>query len=346
LIGLVVEDMAPASGNGQSGNTISRLWKRLRMNATLGWGCEISPSGITLARWNGSASDPGTASWRPLPPGAVEASPLRENLLRPEEVREALAGCLESLGRLASTQAAAHPADIALVIPDQAARVFFISLEAFPNQPAQAIPLIRWKLKKSVPFDIDTSTISYLAQRRAGEWQVLAVVSPEAIVRQYEALVESMGLKPRFVTLSTLGALGLLPSDEPPDASFLLAKYSPPWLTTTVLYEGAVHLFRTAPIGANDAAGASSDALQEALEAIHPSAAYFQDNFGKPLERAYLCGLGDWSASIADSLVNELHLPTRHLVEESAPAVAGWDRLQAEQHMAALMGISKVRRRP
>lgn len=345
--------MAIAFGNGQSGNALSRLWRRVRMNPALSLGCEISPSGVTLARWNGSATGPETAAWRPLPPDAVEASPLRENLLRLEDVRQALAGCLESLGRPAGTQPATHSADIALVIPDQAARVFFISLEAFPNQPAQAIPLIRWKLKKSVPFDIDTSTVSYLAQRRADEWQVLVVVSPEAIVRQYETLAASMGLEPRFVTLSTLGALGLLPSaEEPagegsglPASSCLLAKYSPPWLTTAILYEGSVHLFRTTPIGANGAARSSSDSLQEALEAIYPSAAYFQDHFGKVLERAYLCGLGDWSVSIADSLVNELHLPTRPLLEESAPAVAGWDQYQAEQHMAALMGIHKVRRR-
>ena len=98
----------------------------------------------------------------------------------PEEVRQALTGCLESLGRMGGTQSSSHTADIALAIPDQAARVFFITLDVLPTQPSQAIPLIRWKLKKSVPFDIDASTISYLAHRQADEWQVLAVVSPAA----------------------------------------------------------------------------------------------------------------------------------------------------------------------
>lgn len=338
---------------GPSGGLISRLWRRVRMNATLRWGCEISPSGVTVARWNGAGSEPVSAAWRPLAPGAVEVSPVRENLIRPDEVRQALAGCLESLGRIGSAQSSPRPVDIALVIPDQAARVFFLDFDEFPTPPAQAIPLIRWKLKKSVPFDIDTSTISYVARRLAAEWQVLAVVSPEAVVQQYEALPESMGLKPRFVTLSTLGSLGLVDeaeataqnsASEPAAASYLLAKYSPPWLTTTILHERSVRLFRTNPIGANGAAGPPRDSLQEILEAIHPSAAYFQDNFGQPLERAYFCGLGDLSDRIADSLLNDLNLQTRHLLQESAPGMTGWDQPQAERYLAALMGIARARR--
>ena len=343
--------MAPVAGNGQYGNIFSRLWRRARMNPTIGWGCEISPSGVTVARWSGGASGPGMAAWRPLSAGAVEVSPVRENLIRPEDVREALAGCLESLGRTGGSQSASHPVDIALVIPDQAARVFFLSFDQFPSQPSQAIPLVRWKLKKSVPFEIDASTVSYVARRRATEWEVLAVVSPAAIVRQYEALPESMGLKPRFVTLSTLGSLGLVPSveeprsAEPETGSYLLAKYSPPWLTTTILHEGSVRLFRTVPIGSNGAAGPPPDSLREILEAIHPSVAYFQDNFGRPLERAYLCGLGELSDILADSLSNELNLQTRPLLEESPPVVAGIDPPLAERNMAALMGVSRVRRR-
>src|SRR3990172_4819218 len=144
---------------GPSGGLISRLWRRVRMNHTLRWGCEISPSGVTVARWNGAGSEPVSAAWRPLAPGAVEVSPVRENLIRPDEVRQAMAGCLESLGRIGSAQSSPRTVDIALVIPDQAARVFFLDFDEFPAPPAQAIPLIRRKLKKSVPFDIDTSTI-------------------------------------------------------------------------------------------------------------------------------------------------------------------------------------------
>jgi type IV pilus assembly protein PilM len=319
------------------------------MNPALGWGCEISPSGVALASWNGGAG-PGTAAWRPLTAGAIEVSPVRENLQRPDEVREALSGCLEALGRPAAATASSHTAGIALIIPDQAARVFFLSFDQFPSQPSEAIPLIRWKLRKSVPFEIDTSTVSYVARRAAAEWEVLAVVSPAVIVQQYESLPESLGLKPRFVTLSTLGCLGLVASSEetsttaPGGESYLLAKYSPPWLTTTILHEGSVRLFRTVPIGSSGTAGSVTDTLREILEAVHPSVAYYQDSFGKPLERAYLCGLGEWGGVLAESLASELQLRTSHLLREPTPVVSGMDSPLAERHLAALMGVSRMRR--
>ena len=326
----------------QEGSTIGRLWRRVRMNPTLGWGCEISPSGVSLARWDRSASGLGAVAWRPLTEGAIDVSPLHENLLRADEVRGALSGCLDSLGRSNGLQTSGRTVDVALVIPDQAARVFFLTFDSFPNRPAQAIPLVRWKLKKSVPFDIESSTVSYLATRPGREWQVLAVVSPETIVRQYEALAESLGLKPRFVTLSTIGGLGLIPSAESGMAKgrFLVAKYSPPWLTTAIIHEDSVRLFRTVPIGSG-----GEGALREILEAIHPSVAYFQDNFGMPLEAAFLCGLGEYTETVTDSLSNELHVPARTLFQEAPPPATGLDAVEAERHLAALSGISQVRRR-
>jgi type IV pilus assembly protein PilM len=333
------------------GNIIGRLWRRVRMNPTLGWGCEIAPDGVCLARWDGSSSGLGAIAWRPLTEGAVEVTPLRENLLRPEEVQLALSGCLESLGRANGLQSAGHPLDVALVIPDQAARVFFLSLESFPSKPAEAIQLVRWKLKKSVPFEIETSTVSCLATRGPSEWHVLAVVSPETIVRQYEALAEALGLKPRFVTLSTLGCLGLVPAkdSEAPPGRFLVAKYSPPWLTTAIVYEDTMRLFRTASVasatGADRSSAAAGVALREILESIHPSVAYFQDNFGMPLEKAFLCGFGDYAGAITESLTNELHLPTETLWRDPAPGIGGWDGSEAERRLAALSGIARVRRR-
>ena len=336
---------------GESASIIGRLWRRLWTNPTLGWGLEISPAGVCLARWENGASGLGAVAWRPLPKGALEASPLRENLLRPEEVRAALAGCLESLGRSGGMQSAGRTVDVALAIPDPAARVFFLDFDSLPAQPAQAIPLIRWKLKKSVPFDIETSTVSYVAFRQPGQWQVLAVVSPETIIRQYEALAESLGLRPRFVTLSTLGCLGLVASgDEAAEpGSYLVAKYNPPTLTTAILHEGLVRLFRSVSIGADgESSGTESEpaqALREILEAVHPSVAYFQDNFARPLECVFLCGLGEYSDSVAESLAKELHLPARPLWREQAPPVAGWTGLDTERHLACLLGIARERRR-
>ena len=313
------------------------------MNPALGWGCEIAPSGVSVVRWDGASREPASSRWRPLTEGALDASPLRENLLRPDEVRHALAGCLNVLGCPGSAD---RPVDAALVIPDQAARVFFLSFDFLPRRPAQALPLIRWKLKKSVPFDIEASTVSYVAQRTPQEWQVLAVVSPENVMRQYEELTASLGLRARFVTLSTIGSLGLVPVAHGSSGgeSALLAKYSPPSLTMTIVHGGAVRLFRTVSV-APETGDDSTQCVREILEAVHPSVAYFQDNFGVPLQQAYLCGFGERSEAIAASLSEELHLPARTLLGGWAPTANDWDAVQADQFLGALMGIAQERRR-
>ena len=345
---------------------MGRLWQRMWMNPTLGWGCEISEEGVCLARWDGSSSGLGAVAWRPLTVGAVEVTPLRENLVRFDEVREALTGCLESLGRLGGQQSPGQALDVALIIPDQAARVFFLNFDSFPDKPSEAIPLVQWKLKKSVPFEIETSTVCYVAARGSNDWYVLAVVSPQTIVQQYESMAESLGLKPRFVTLSTLGSLGLVPEDDSGEAQgrFLVAKYSPPWLTTTIVYQNSVRLFRTAAIGSGTQtsisgavgtstnwpgagtgiSGAAGSALREILEAIHPSVAYFQDNFGMPIERAFLCGFGEYTESISDSLLSELRVPSENLLRDVGPGIGGWAPGETDRHLAALSGIARVRR--
>lgn len=340
------------SRNGKATNR--RLWRRIWMNPALTWGCEISPAGVSLARWEAGSSGLEAAAWRPLSEGAVVVSPLRENVQRPEEVREALTGCLEALGRPAGVRSSARSTDVALVIPDQAARLFFLDFDSLPHRAADALPLMRWRLKKSVPFDIETSVVSYFADRRQGKWQVVAVVLPEVIIRQYEALAEGLGLKPRFVTLSTLGSLGLVPASLSEahaageqetwqgNKSFLVAKCSPPWFTTAIVREGSLCLFRTTSIGDGEQTFTS---LAEVLEAIYPSLAYFQDNYGVPLDRAYLCGFGGDTGSMAESVANELHLSAAPLLREQAAPVAGWDRFHAEQHLAALLGIAGEQRR-
>jgi type IV pilus assembly protein PilM len=316
----------------------SSFWQRLWANPALNWGCEIAPSAVSLVRC-GRSSRIEAAALAPLPTGAMEVSPLRENVLRPEEVRQALAECVESLGRSAQ----ASPINIAMVIPDQCARLFFLDFDSLPEKPSEAVPLLRWRLKKSVPFDVESASLSYAATRRDGQWQVLAVVAQAAIVRQYEMLAESVGLKPRFVTLSTLGTLGLMPDLQGAAAgrSVLLAKYSPPQLTTAIVHDGSVCLFRTVPAGS---AADGTITPKQVLESVYPSVAYFQDNYSATLDGAYLCGLGESLPAIEEALAGELRLMVLPLPELRV-SLPGWDWLQSEQYLSALLGVVQGRRR-
>lgn len=316
-------------------------------------GCEISHTGISIARWSRRSDSLDTAAWKPIPSGAVEASPLRDNIQKPDDVQKAFAEALSSLGISPSAASARKThTDAVLVIPDQAARLFVLNFETFPDKMSESLPLVKWRLKKSLPFDIESAAISYFVQRSGAELQVIAVATPQWVVGQYEAVAQQFGLRPRSVILSTLASLGLIGDgdDSSPlliaeadgqaagTTGVLIAKYSPPWFTTAILQRGTLRLFRTVALAAGDD-GALSPA--DVLSSIYPSIAYFQDNFQGSVARAYLCGLGEDSESIAAALEQELHLRTSSLVPDLDGLVSNADREHAERHFASLLGVAR-----
>lgn len=348
--------MRKRSGQARTSGRLVRLWSQLWKSALPTLGCEIAPASISVARWCAGSRELETAAWEPLPPGAVEASPLRDNIRQPEEVRRVLGEILGSLGIPTSMRSSARPLDAVLVIPDQAAKLFVLNFEAFPERASEALPVLKWRLKKSVPFEIESAAIAYFAQRLGAQWQVVVIATPQFIIQQYEDVVQSFRLRPRRIVLSTLASLGLASDLRAPDTNpaqttqegnpvgsssssppgVLTAKYSPPWLTVSILQKDYLRLFRTVGLAA------TADGLlmpAQVLEALYPSFAYFQDNFEGSLERAYLCGLGENSAEIAESLEQELNLPAEPLVSDwSHSAPAGLEPYLAERYFAALLG--------
>jgi len=64
---------------------------------------------------------------------------------------------------------------LALIIPDLVVRVFILPFDALPRSADEALPLLRWRLKKSVPFDVDETVVSWM--RQAGKDGNLEVVT-------------------------------------------------------------------------------------------------------------------------------------------------------------------------
>ena len=334
-------------------SVLGRWWGGLWRTPLPNVGCEISQDGISIARWSRRSGSLDTAAWKPIPAGAIEASPLRENIHQPEEVQRAFGDALSALGippPAASRAASSRKmTEAVLVIPDQAARLFVLNFEKFPDKTSEGLPLVKWRLKKSLPFDLESAAISFFVQRSGADLQVVAVASPQWIVRQYEAVAQQFGLRPRWVILSSLASLGLAggfagdeadsprpAGDSDGAAGVLMAKYSPPWFTTAILQGGALRLFRTVALPAGED-GLVSPA--DVLGSVYPSIAYFQDNFQGSVALAYLCGLGENSVPIAAALEQELHLRARPLFADLDSIVASVDPQRAERHFAALLGI-------
>ena len=94
-------------------------------------------------------------------------------------------------------------------------RVFVLDFDSLPAKAAEAVSVVRFRLRKMVPFDVEHAGVSYqVLSQNETECKVLAAVMPGPILAEYEAAVRAAGYEPGAVLPSSLAALEALDSME------------------------------------------------------------------------------------------------------------------------------------
>ena len=272
---------------------------------------EFSSDGVAAACWTPGAGTVERFTSEPLPEGALQPSLVRENWQRPEEVRGALSQVLERVSPR-------NGGNLAVLLPDVAARISMMALEQLPARREEVQALLRWRLKKTVPFEVAQAALAYQTVGDSPQGrELLVAVSPEAVVRQYEVELESLGYRPGFVTLSSLAAIGLLPSagaGAGADRGTMLLRSAGRLSTILVTGSGRLHMFRSSDLPAEEQARS----LEEILADAYSSAVYFQDNFGETLERIYLAGFGGQTLQLQELIEQEIDVRAQLLLVPGA----------------------------
>jgi type IV pilus assembly protein PilM len=227
---------------------------------------EISEAGISYAHGT-------STSFQAFEPGTIVVSPSADNVLRPEKVAS-------MIGEIAPANGVKKRRPAALILPDYAARVTVLDFDSFPTVAAEQLPLVKFRIKKTIPFDIESAAVSYYVQPTSGtkKIEVLAVTMAFDIVARYEALFRSAGFHPGEVTTSSLAALNLYRGE----GVAVVAKLSGQVLTVTVISGGTIKLFRCVMLeGSNE---------DELLAVLHPTFAYVEDELASPVRKLILCG--------------------------------------------------------
>ncbi len=142
-------------------------------------------------------------------------------------------------------------------------------------------------------------------------------VTPHAVVRQYEMLLDSLEYEPGFVTLSSMAALGLLPESRADRASgTMLVRGAGSLLTIVVTSAGRLRIFRATELPA----GEEARTLEEVFADAYSSAVYFQDSYGGKVEQIYLAGFGAQTAGLQELMSTELGLQAQPL---AVPGIRG-----------------------
>ena len=262
---------------------------------------EISEAGIASARIAHHAE----LDFQPLKPGTLAVSPLKENVEDPDEFLAAV--------RAAGGGAAAKKRkDVALILPDYCTRMTVVDFDSFPSDPKEQASLVRFRVKRSVPFDVDSAALSYFPQHPAkGEKRVdvVVVVAPLEIVARYESPFRTAGMNPGLVTTSGMAALELAPDG----GLNVLAKLSGHTLTVIVRQNHVVKLVRCLEIPSSE--------LEDVAGVLLPTFVYVEDNLGGRAERLLLCGFGTRTAEAQERFAGELGVEVEPL--RSALATPG-----------------------
>ena len=136
-----------------------------------------------------------------------------------------------------------------LVLPDAAMRVLLLDFDTLPTKAAEALPVVRFRLKKLLPFDADDAVVSYQIMSTArGLVRVLAVAVPKDVLAEYEGVVREAGFEPGAVLPSTLAACAGLGEDD--GTATLLVNAGETGVTTAIVRDGVLLLHRTVDLQA------------------------------------------------------------------------------------------------
>jgi type IV pilus assembly protein PilM len=200
--------------------------------------CEISSQGVVAARSADAAAPLGAVARVDLAAGAVVPGLRPGNVVDRVAVAAAVRKALESLDAKANSR----DADVALVIPDSAVRVLLLDFDSLSNKAAEALPIVRFRLKKLLPFDADDAMVSYQVMSAGKNLvRVLAVAVPRDVLSEYETAVREAGFEPGAVLPSTLAALVSVDDDAPA----LLVNANTLGVTTAIVQRGVLLLHRS-----------------------------------------------------------------------------------------------------
>ncbi len=244
-------------------------------------------SGATLERRAGRPVVTAHAT-EALPAGALVPALTGRNLVDRDAVAGALDRVLERLGR---------PGRIGLVVPDPVAKVSIARFEQVPARAADLDRLLRWQIRKSVPFPIEDAQVSYTPGLKGDEGQEFVVsVARRDVVAEYEALCADAGAYAGVVDLSTFNVVNAVLAGENGPASapatgagpdWLLVNVAPDYASIAILRGGDLVFFRNR--------GAESDVTLADL--VHQTVMYDEDRLrGGGLARVFLGGAGGGGA--------------------------------------------------
>ena len=247
---------------------------------------EVTSRRVTVASVSAARGRPtvGAYASEALPDGAVTPALAGLNIVAPDDVVAALGRALEQAGLRAARRAA-------LVVPDHVARVSLVTLTDVPARPADLDTILRWQLRKSLPFPIGEARVAHFVAHADGASTTFATVAArEDVLAQYEGVTSALDIHAGIVDLAGFNVVNAILAGGRLDGDALVVCLAPESTTLAILRDGHLMFCRQR--------AAVHDEPLDTL--VHQTAMYHRDRLGGATFRhVWLAGAASQSAESA-----------------------------------------------
>ncbi len=221
-----------------------------------------------------------------LPVDAVQINPFKPNIAEWEPVACALKD-LWSRNRNRSPK-------ICLLLQDRTALAFQMNLESVPENHEECLDVVRFKLKKSVPFRIEDAQISYFVDSGASDYRstnLWVTVMNSQVLCQYEELIQStVGSECGLVDLATFNLMNLAHSEIQAQGwaqdDHLYVNLNRSYISLAITQKDRLMFFRSRELERH------AGIMEEAMAEIHPTMMFYLDKLGgQQFARAFVYAL-------------------------------------------------------
>jgi len=230
-----------------------------------------------------------------FPEGVLSVNPVKPNFSDSAALAKALRECVPPPARPTTRLAV-------LVLPDYCSRTTVLDFDSFPPAVDEQVALARFRVKRTVPFEIEDALIACYPQPRkngAKGLDVVTVAIGREIASQYTVPFHNAGIQCGLITLSGLAALSLDDANTDAPTHWIQVKLAGRVLTVCLVDHNALRMFRSVEI--------DHASVEEMVEVLAPTLAYAEDELGERPSLLRLCGFGDHD-KLGETLGAELGL--------------------------------------
>ena len=181
-------------------------------------------------------------------------------------------GALTAAIKSALDKAGARGRRIALVVPDTAAKVSLVRFEKIPAKAQDLDQLIRWQVRKAVPFKIEDAQVSWspgIALPGGGR-EFLVTAARRDIIESYEHACDAAGVQAGIVDLATFNVINSALGAVDTAGDWLVIHVAFDYVTLAVVRGNDLIFFRNRSTGEQG----------ELTDLVHQTTMYHEDRLG------------------------------------------------------------------